>query len=396
MMDEGDAPMRSDDDIKISDSFIRNLQECEERCRHICLKELPGQMSRTRDDQVRNAAGGFVFAVSDETRIRRFIILGTTGGTYYSSEKELTMDNVNALIDIIERGHGSLILKEVYEISLAGRNPKQDPLLLALALCARYNLCDSTSKSGKDGKALEEGDVPAAKLKYLLELHKAAFEIVNDVCRIPTHLFTFVKYCEMVSQSTQSNSGKKSTGWGRLMRSAIQRWYASKTPEQLAMHLTKYPQRGGWSHRDLFRLAHPTLKKSSSSTTILEFEQLYHFASKGELKTRKRNLSKEDADIEQPASKYSAVQMDTELQSRALDLVETVIALKNEKNEAKVVDAIKKYHLVREHIPTDLLNLGRCLASSFGGNADDCYDQKSRENAVHEGFDRIFSRFCRR
>ncbi|KAJ1356487.1 hypothetical protein KIN20_014220 [Parelaphostrongylus tenuis] len=52
--------------------------------------------------ELRNAPGGFVFAVSDETRIRRFIILGTTG-TYYSSEKELTMYNVNALIDFIER-----------------------------------------------------------------------------------------------------------------------------------------------------------------------------------------------------------------------------------------------------------------------------------------------------
>ena len=54
--------------------------------------------------KVRNTAGGFVFAVSDETRVRRFIILGTAGGTYYSSEKELTIDNIKALIDVIERG----------------------------------------------------------------------------------------------------------------------------------------------------------------------------------------------------------------------------------------------------------------------------------------------------
>lgn len=54
--------------------------------------------------KVRNTAGGFVFPVSDETRVRRFIILGTSGGTYYSTEKELTMDNIKALIDIIEKG----------------------------------------------------------------------------------------------------------------------------------------------------------------------------------------------------------------------------------------------------------------------------------------------------
>ncbi|KHJ96800.1 SS-A/Ro ribonucleoprotein like protein [Oesophagostomum dentatum] len=54
--------------------------------------------------------------------------------------------------------------------------------------------------------------------------------------------------------------------------------------------------------------------------------------------------------------KYSAIQMDIELESRALKLVEAVLALKDEKDEAKVVEAIKTYNLVREHIPTDMLN----------------------------------------
>lgn len=87
----------------------------------LCLKVLPGQMIKIRDDQVClitsvphnhslslfqvvNNAGGFVFAVSDVTRIRRFLILGVDGGSYYSSEKEMTLDNVNALKDIIHRG----------------------------------------------------------------------------------------------------------------------------------------------------------------------------------------------------------------------------------------------------------------------------------------------------
>uniref|UniRef100_A0A0K0DL98 TROVE domain-containing protein n=1 Tax=Angiostrongylus cantonensis TaxID=6313 RepID=A0A0K0DL98_ANGCA len=341
MSDEADFPMTGEGDIKISDSFIRSLQECEELCRSLCISESCSQMMKTKEDGVRSTAGGFVLAVGDETTIRRFIILGTSSGTYYSREKQLTMDNVNALINIIERGRGSLILKEIHEVSRAGRNPKQDPLLFALALCARYNVCDTIRKLSRNKEALERGHVAAAKLKYLRELHKSAFEIVNDVCRIPAHLFTFVKYCEMVSQSTQLESGKKSTGWGRLMRGAIQRWYASKSPGQLAMHLTKYPQRDGWSHRDLFRLAHPKLKVSIFSPTILEYKQLYHFAVK---------------DVEQPTKKYRAVQMDTELNSRALDLVEAVMALKNEKDEAKVVAAIKKHRLVREQIPADMLS----------------------------------------
>ncbi|EPB67179.1 TROVE domain protein [Ancylostoma ceylanicum] len=355
MADGRESPVPSDGGVQIPEKYSCEVRRCEDAFRNIAISEnLPRQMMKTRPDEVRNTAGGFVFPVSDETRIRRFIILGTSGGTYYSSEKELTMDNVKALIDIIEKGRGSLILKEIYEISLAGRNPKQDPLLMALALCARYNVCDNAAKLREAEKASEA--LAAAKHKYLSELHKSALGIVNDVCRIPTHLFAFVKYCEMVSQSTQPEEGKKSTGWGRLMRQTIQDWYASKAPEQLAMHLTKYPQRGGWSHRDLFRLAHPTLKEKTSENSILEYEQLYHFAVKGELKTRKRNLPKEEADIAQPATKYSAVQMDVELGSRALKLVEAVLALKNEKDEGKIVEAIKTHNLVREHIPTEMLN----------------------------------------
>ncbi len=44
-----------------------------------------------------------MWRVSDETRIRRFLILGTTGGTYYQTEKELTMENV---VELIEKGGG--------------------------------------------------------------------------------------------------------------------------------------------------------------------------------------------------------------------------------------------------------------------------------------------------
>nr|CDJ89100.1 unnamed protein product [Haemonchus contortus] len=354
MSDERDFAAGGDKNTEIPEKYTYTVKTCEDDFRRLCVDDhevLPGQMKKKRDDQVVNTAGGYVFAVSDESRVRRFIILGTAGGTYYSTEQELTVNNVEALIKIIEKGRGSIILKEIYEVSLAGRNPKQDPLLLALALCARYSVCDSAAKTPQGGD-----DAAKVRSKYLNELHKSAFGIVNEVCRIPTHLFTFVKYCEMISQATLAEKEKKSTGWGRLMRSTIQHWYSSKSPEQLAMHLTKYPQRGGWSHRDLFRLAHPKLKKDAFPEKLLEYEQLYHFAVKGELNPRKRNLSKEDAELEQPASKYSALQMDVELGSRALDLIEAVMALKNEKDEAKIVEAIKKHNLVREHIPTEMLN----------------------------------------
>jgi 60 kDa SS-A/Ro ribonucleoprotein len=48
------------------------------------------QLERVRADQIQNNAGGFVFAVSDEQRFLRFLILGTEGGTYYVGERVQT------------------------------------------------------------------------------------------------------------------------------------------------------------------------------------------------------------------------------------------------------------------------------------------------------------------
>ena len=36
--------------------------------------------------QVKNEAGGFVWKVSDMERLRRFLVLGCEGGTYYATE----------------------------------------------------------------------------------------------------------------------------------------------------------------------------------------------------------------------------------------------------------------------------------------------------------------------
>ena len=149
--------------------------------------KVPGQMLKTRDDEVKNSAGGYVFQVSDLTRIRRFLILGTSGGTYYSTEKALTINNVENLVRIIKEGKGALILREILEISLAGRAPKQEPTMLALALCARFDVKDRVSKL----KSKKQGNQPSkeeeAEMKfddYIVQLHKAAFHAMSKVSKI--------------------------------------------------------------------------------------------------------------------------------------------------------------------------------------------------------------------
>jgi len=48
-------------------------------------------------NQVPNSAGGHSFEVDIWTRLNRFLILGTEGGTYYIRQKELTKKNAKSI-----------------------------------------------------------------------------------------------------------------------------------------------------------------------------------------------------------------------------------------------------------------------------------------------------------
>lgn len=166
--------------------------------------------------QVENSAGGFVFKISPFERLKRFLILGCEGGTYYASEQKLTRENAACVEECISLDPAKTV-KMIVLVSQAGRAPKNDPAIFALALCA-------ASKN------------PIARDLALAHL--------NDVCRIGTHLFQFVQAVDSLR------------GWGRGLRTAVSNWYSDKRPDVLAMQVTKYPQRGGWRHRDVLRLCH--------------------------------------------------------------------------------------------------------------------------------------------
>ena len=167
--------------------------------------------------QVPNSGGGHSWAVDDWTRFDRFLILGAESGTYYIGEHDLVKQSHDALVRCIQ-ADGIRAVNRIVEISDAGRAPKNDPAIFALALVVTH------------------GDVPA-------KTH--AFANLNKVCRIGTHLFHFAEYVNAMR------------GWGRGLRKAVARWYLDRDPAELALQAVKYQQRDGWSHGDLLRLAHP-------------------------------------------------------------------------------------------------------------------------------------------
>ena len=86
---------------------------------------------------VPNSAGGHAYPVDDMTRLRRFLILGSEGGSYYADERKLTLENAAAVKRCIEND-GPKAVYEIAYISRHGRAPKVGPPLFALAMAATY------------------------------------------------------------------------------------------------------------------------------------------------------------------------------------------------------------------------------------------------------------------
>ncbi len=184
--------------------------------------------------QVANSAGGYVFAVDDWTRLSRFLVLGAEGGTYYVREQALTRANAEAVVRCIGLD-GPRVVREIAAVSQAGRAPKNDPALFALALCAAVG--DEATR-------------------------RAALAALPTVARTGTHLFHFAAFVDGMR------------GWGRGLRQAVAGWYNAQDAAALAYQAVKYGQRDGWSHRDLLRLSHPVPVTEQHRT-------LYHWITQG-------------------------------------------------------------------------------------------------------------------
>ncbi len=236
--------------------------------------------------QVPNSDGAAVWAVDDFTRLERFLILGSEGGSYYASEQKLTKENALAVQRAIKTD-GQRVVKTIVAISDGGRAPKNDPAIFALALAAK--LGDEATRA-------------------------AAFKAVPAVCRIGTHLYHFVAFCEAISGGG---------GWGRGMRRAVGNWFNTRPADDLAMQLVKYQARDGWSSRDLLRMSHPT-------PTTDSHKAIYHYVTQG------YDSAKADELILPP-------------------VVEAVEEAKTCTDLSRLLVLVKDYKLPREAIPTQWL-----------------------------------------
>ena len=82
--------------------------------------------------QVQNHAGGYSFEAPELARLHRFLTLGTEGGTYYVREPDLTKKAAGLVVKMASEGNAALV-DEAVAISQAGRAPRNNPALFAIA-----------------------------------------------------------------------------------------------------------------------------------------------------------------------------------------------------------------------------------------------------------------------
>lgn len=186
-------------------------------------------------DMVENNAGGYTFKLDALGALRRFLILGTEGGTYYADQRSHTLQATKNVRDLLTGPDGVAAVKLIVEVSQGGNAPKNDPALYALAMAAGL---------GND------------------ETRAFALQVLPLVARTGTHLFQFVNFVEDFR------------GWGRGLRKAVARWYEGDV-DRVAYQIVKYRNREGYTHRDLLRLAHP-------KATTPEQNALFGFITQGE------------------------------------------------------------------------------------------------------------------
>jgi 60 kDa SS-A/Ro ribonucleoprotein len=237
-----------------------------------------------------NSCGKPIFEVTEWELLKRYLMLGCENGTYYISENNLKEQNIISLDNILkDESNNNKLISLLIEYN--NKVYKKEYILQVFAKCC------------------------ATKT-----IRKEAYNIINTICKIPTHLFMFIEFYEKECKKLNH-----STGWNKLHKDSIGNWYLNIEYDKLEYFITKYKKRNNWSHIDLLRLSH-------IKTSKIEYDSLFKYITK--------NYNEYLLKTNNQPSKY----------------LEAYEKLKNTNDYELAIQLIKDYKFVREHVPTLLLN----------------------------------------
>lgn len=211
-------------------------------------------------------------------------------------------DDLKKLItDLVLKGRGSYIVNKISEFATSHAVAKSDILLNSLAYCV----------------TLQGGT-----------LRQNVYSLVPKICRTPTDLFKFLTF-------EASFTPNKKGSFGRSKRRLVAQWYnvEVKSAKQLAVLLTKYKRRSGWTHADVLRLAH--VKPVNEVRGLL-----FRYALKG-FEDLNENCKVDSLDEALRAEAQSI-----------LDYLEVIEIVRHSRDEDQVAELVTKHDLLHQHVPT--------------------------------------------
>jgi 60 kDa SS-A/Ro ribonucleoprotein len=196
--------------------------------------------------QIANNAGGYSFALPLEQEWMRYLIIGSksdNGSFYQCGGAIATTISRCIMAALLSPTTCEHIIRDIVDVSVNARAPKQEMTMMSLAAAIVF-APDNNCKA-------------------------QALAAINQVCRIPTHLFMLVQYIRDISQ----DKAKPGKGFGKGVRRALMEYYTSRGGLELAVLVTKYKNREGWTHEDLISLLHinPANMKDDGGRLVLEW-----------------------------------------------------------------------------------------------------------------------------
>jgi hypothetical protein len=196
--------------------------------------------------QIANNAGGYSFPLPLEQEWMRYLIIGSKSdnGSYYQCGGAIATTISKCIMAAVSSpATCAHLIRDIVDVSVSARAPKQEMTMMSLAAAIVFppdNVCKAQ-----------------------------ALAAINQVCRIPTHLFMLVQYIRDLSQDKKT-PGK---GFGKGVRRALTEYYTSRNGLELAILVTKYKNREGWTHADLIALLHinPAEMKDDGGRLVLEW-----------------------------------------------------------------------------------------------------------------------------
>lgn len=166
--------------------------------------------------------GGRAYALDPFARLRRFLILGASEGTYYASREAHAAANLDVVRECLRLDPATTI-ETIRKVSVDGLAPSNDHAIAAIAVAAGFDY----------------GSIENNKWR-----RQQAYDAALDICRTFTHLSAFIQL-----------RGPQISGRGQ--RRLVSRWF-NRDARHVAYQAVKYPSRDGWSQKDALILAHPT------------------------------------------------------------------------------------------------------------------------------------------